>query len=130
MDVSHNKLKQLPENIGNLQCLKKLDLTHNNLRRLPTNICHAQRLVDLNLDSENFEYPPQEVVERGREAILQYICDGMKHRYCLIQIIIIYFQDIGVEYKKVQDLEDVLANLEESVSNIDEDDKLWQVSCF
>ncbi|XP_044748828.1 E3 ubiquitin-protein ligase LRSAM1-like isoform X2 [Coccinella septempunctata] len=109
LDISHNKLKQLPEDIGNLQSLKKLDLLGNNLKRLPTSICQAQRLVNLSIDPEHFEYPPEEVVKRGREAILRYICD-----------------DIGVEYKKVEDLSDVLCNLEKSVSDFEDDDKLWQ----
>ncbi|KAL3285364.1 hypothetical protein HHI36_019472 [Cryptolaemus montrouzieri] len=110
LDVSYNNLKQLPEDIGDLVSLKKLDLIHNNLKQLPTSICGAQRLTHLTLDTAHFEYPPQEVVERGLEALMQYICD-----------------DTGIEYKKVENLSDVLVSMEKSESYFDEDDKQLQV---
>ncbi|XP_045461834.1 E3 ubiquitin-protein ligase LRSAM1-like isoform X1 [Harmonia axyridis] len=113
LDVSHNKLKQLPDDIGILQYLKKLNLVNNHLKQLPASICQAQRLVCLNLDPEHFEYPPEEVVKRGLEAIVQYLCE-----------------DIGVEYKKRENLSEVLLNVEKSVSNFEEDDKSWQAKIW
>ncbi|KAK9877237.1 hypothetical protein WA026_016981 [Henosepilachna vigintioctopunctata] len=113
LDVSSNNLKELPEDIGNLLSLRSLELINNKLKKLPTSICKAQRLTRITLDTKNFEYPPEEVAQRGLEALMQYICD-----------------DTGIEYKKTEELSDVLKDVEESVSSFEEDDKLFQAKIW
>lgn len=77
LDVSDNKLQSLPENLGNLICLRELNLASNKqLRELPKSICKAHNLSKITLDCEKFVYPPSEVVEKGAEAILQFVAKG------------------------------------------------------
>lgn len=77
LDVSNNLLKSLPETLGNLTKLKRLNISGNSsIQYLPKSICKAQRLVMLELDIENLLYPPKVVAENGIESIMRYICNG------------------------------------------------------
>ncbi|KAK9695945.1 Leucine rich repeat [Popillia japonica] len=82
LDVSDNKLQSLPENLGNLICLRELNLASNKqLRELPKSICKAHNLSKITLDCEKFVYPPSEVVEKGAEAILQFVAKDTGYVY-------------------------------------------------
>lgn len=77
LDVSNNFLKILPENIGYLVSLKKINLSNNiKLKKLPKSINKWRRISELIVDVENFEYPSQEVVEKGAQSIIEFICNG------------------------------------------------------
>ncbi|PRQ20771.1 putative P-loop containing nucleoside triphosphate hydrolase, leucine-rich repeat domain, L [Rosa chinensis] len=51
LNLSHNGIEQLPEEIGDLIHLRYLDVSGNdNLRRLPANVCNLYNLQSLRLD--------------------------------------------------------------------------------
>lgn len=98
LDLSNNCLKSLPENISGLIRLRILKLKGNkHLVKLPKNICRAQILELLELDCDNFVYPPAEVVQRGTEHIIKYICDG-KHQFFIFQTFKTLILDTGYIY--------------------------------
>lgn len=98
--LSKNKLKRLPESLGNLGLLQTLDVSHNNLKELPTSLAKLTRLAKLNvcanakltkldkslanvrsletleLDAVNFTYPEASVCGQGTEAIMKFLCKG------------------------------------------------------
>lgn len=76
LDVSNNKLKKLPEDIGVLSQLQILSVKGNKLNCLPTSICKLQLLDLLECDTEGFIYPPQNIVNKGTDCLIKYICDG------------------------------------------------------
>ncbi|MEI7489322.1 MAG: leucine-rich repeat domain-containing protein, partial [Chryseobacterium sp.] len=51
LNISHNKLKELPALFGQLQKLKSLDLSHNKLETLPDDFRYLFALANLNLSS-------------------------------------------------------------------------------
>jgi len=54
LNLSFNKLRRLPDNIGVLQCLEEFNLSNNNLSTLPKSFSQLKRLVKLNLTNNNF----------------------------------------------------------------------------
>lgn len=76
--MAKNRLKFLPENIGNLASLQTLNLLENaDLTALPKSLCRAQRLKAILATPETFVYPPPDTMREGTEAIMKYICEGL-----------------------------------------------------
>lgn len=76
--MAKNRLKCLPENIGNLTSLQTLNLLENgDLAALPKSLCRAQRVKAILASPETFVYPPPDTVHEGTEAIMKYICEGL-----------------------------------------------------
>ncbi|XP_066585854.1 E3 ubiquitin-protein ligase LRSAM1-like isoform X2 [Prorops nasuta] len=74
LDVSKNNLKQLPEDIGKLEKLTKLDISYNtSLKKLPTSLGYLQDLTILNIKGLQLLYPPEDILNGGSLAIIEYL---------------------------------------------------------
>ncbi|XP_072604656.1 E3 ubiquitin-protein ligase LRSAM1 isoform X6 [Vulpes vulpes] len=72
--MKDNKLKELPDTVGELRSLRTLDISDNEIQRLPQLLAHVRTLETLNLDASSMVYPPQEVCSAGTQAIQQFLC--------------------------------------------------------
>lgn len=68
-----NDLTDVPETIGDLTNLKELDLSTNQIRALPESIYQLQNLTKLHVDQNPLVIPPLEIVNKGLEAIMEYM---------------------------------------------------------
>jgi len=77
LNASSNHLKALPDSIGNLKWLQHLDLRDNqHLQVLPSALAQATRLKEITLDSVRFTYPPEEIAVQGVFAIVEFLSKG------------------------------------------------------
>ena len=101
LHLNHNKLKKIPESIGNLQMLQTLNLSHNGLKDLPDTLSNLSRLKTFDLsynpklkkipkslakchaiekfsvtDGNAVQYPPSDICQKGTVAIMQFLCKG------------------------------------------------------
>lgn len=77
-----NDLTEVPETIGDLINLRELDLSNNQIRAIPETIYQLQNLTKLNLDQNPLVIPPIEIVNKGVEAIKEYM---MKRRLDMLE---------------------------------------------
>ena len=79
LDVSHNGLKELPESLSKLNRLKTLDLSHNpKLKKLPKSLAHCRSIDKLVIEAGNsITYPPTNVCSEGTEAVMKFLCKGI-----------------------------------------------------
>lgn len=61
LNLSGNKIKFLPSDIGKMTMLKEFNLGYNALSRLPNSVSLLKSLVDLNLSNNNFSVLPFEL---------------------------------------------------------------------
>lgn len=61
LDLSHNRLKALPESLSRLTRLLLLDLSHNQLTTLPESLSHLTRLEELSLQNNQLTALPESV---------------------------------------------------------------------
>ena len=77
LNASSNHLKALPDSIGNLKWLQHLDLCDNQLLKvLPAALARATRLKEIALDPMRFTYPPEEIAVQGVFAIMEFLSKG------------------------------------------------------
>jgi hypothetical protein len=77
LNTSSNQLKALPDSIGNLKWLQRLDLQENqHLKVLPAALARATRLKEITLDSTRFIYPPEETAVQGVFAVMEFLSKG------------------------------------------------------
>lgn len=77
LNVATNKLKCLPDTMGNLKNLNVLDISYNQtIVELPKSLGQAQQLVDINLDGLSITYPPNYIVEGGAIAIVSFLAQA------------------------------------------------------
>lgn len=78
LNVSSNftDLVEVPESIGNLINLRELDVSNNQIRVIPDTIYQLEHLTKLNLEQNPLVIPPIDVVNRGLQAIKEYMMKG------------------------------------------------------
>lgn len=75
-------MKQLPEEIGQLQHLTVLDISHNkSLQKLPKSLGYAQQLTILNIDGLNLSYPSQDIIDGGTIVIVAFLANESGIQY-------------------------------------------------
>ena len=99
LHLNHNKLKKIPESIGNLQMLQTLNLSHNSLKDLPDTLSNLSRLKTFDItynpklkklpknlakchaiekflvtDGNAVQYPSSDICQKGTEAIMKFLC--------------------------------------------------------
>lgn len=75
INLSDNKIHELPQRIGDLQNLQELHLKNNQLEYLPYTLATISTLKSLSLDGNPLKVPPKEIVRKGRKEILGYLKD-------------------------------------------------------
>ncbi|MCP4438786.1 MAG: hypothetical protein GY810_07565 [Aureispira sp.] len=63
LNLPENKIKQLPESIGQLVNLKNLNLSRNPIEQLPESICDLQDLIFLDVSNTSLKELPQSFVQ-------------------------------------------------------------------
>lgn len=63
--VSHNKIQHLPSQIGMLKFLEELDISFNELRDLPRPLCNLTKLRTLDADHNKLNQFPSEILGLG-----------------------------------------------------------------
>ncbi|KAL5826841.1 hypothetical protein ACOSQ3_018680 [Xanthoceras sorbifolium] len=66
-------LTELPETMGDLIKLRELDLSNNQIRALPDTFFRLENLTKLNLDQNPLVIPPVEIVNKGLEAVEEFM---------------------------------------------------------
>ncbi|UCH92908.1 MAG: leucine-rich repeat domain-containing protein [Candidatus Aminicenantes bacterium] len=69
----NNNLTTLPASIGELENLVELVLAKNQLTHLPREIIQLKNLKTLDIEYNPLKQPPPEIVEKGIEAIFEYL---------------------------------------------------------
>ncbi|TVU15598.1 hypothetical protein EJB05_39128 [Eragrostis curvula] len=75
LDLSSNfsDLKELPASFGDLLNLRELDLSNNQIHALPDSFGRLDKLEKLNLDQNPLGVPPADVVNKGVDAVKEYM---------------------------------------------------------
>lgn len=73
LSSNFSDLTQLPETIGDLMNLRELDLSNNQIRALPDTFGQLKNLTKLNLDQNPLIIPPIDIVNKGVEAVKEYM---------------------------------------------------------
>ena len=73
LSSNFNDLTELPETIGDLINLRELDLSNNQIRALPDTFFRLENLTKLNLDQNPLVIPPMEIVNKGVEAVKEFM---------------------------------------------------------
>ncbi|KVI06405.1 Leucine-rich repeat-containing protein [Cynara cardunculus var. scolymus] len=63
LNVSHNKLKSLPESTGSCFSLEELQANENSIEELPTSVCSLIHLKSLCLDHNNLKQIPPSLLK-------------------------------------------------------------------
>ena len=75
LNLSYNLLTELPESMGRLKKLRILTLQHNGITYLPSCIALLPAIQALDLYKNPLTFPPAEVVELGLEEIQSYLLE-------------------------------------------------------
>src|SRR4051812_21928201 len=70
LDISRNKIRELPPDFGYLIKLKVLSISKNRIQVLPNYIARMDELKVLKIDHNPLVYPPRDIVEFDEEADL------------------------------------------------------------
>ncbi|KAF5450232.1 hypothetical protein F2P56_030599, partial [Juglans regia] len=73
LSSNFSDLTELPETISDLMNLRELDLSNNQIRVLPDSFGELKNLRKLNLDQNPLIIPPMEIVNKGVEAVLEFM---------------------------------------------------------
>ncbi|KAL8472538.1 hypothetical protein ACS0TY_029663 [Phlomoides rotata] len=89
MNISNNfaDLRSLPRSIGNLEMLEELDMSNNQIRVLPDSFRLLTRLRVLNVEGNPLELPPRDVIQKGAQAIVQYMADQVAQKEVKPQLV-------------------------------------------
>jgi internalin A len=73
--LQDNQLTAAPDELGQLKNLTTLDLSRNQLTALPSELGQLKNLTEFFLYGNSLELPPPEVVEKGTDAVLDFLRD-------------------------------------------------------
>ncbi|RLN09902.1 hypothetical protein C2845_PM11G09780 [Panicum miliaceum] len=73
LSSNFSDMRDLPPSFGDLASLRELDLSNNQIRALPDCFGRLGRLELLRLDQNPLAVPPPEVVDKGVEAVKEYM---------------------------------------------------------
>lgn len=76
-------LTEVPESIGDLVNLRELDISNNQIRVIPETIYQLENVIKLNVDQNPLVIPPIDIVNKGVQAIKEYM---MKRRLSLLEV--------------------------------------------
>ena len=63
--------------VSELLNLRTLDLRNNpKLRGIPKELAHLRSLESILLDESHINYPEPEIISKGTEAIMKFLCSG------------------------------------------------------
>ncbi|KAK7307417.1 hypothetical protein VNO77_40463 [Canavalia gladiata] len=82
MNIGNNfaDMRSLPRSIGNLEMLEELDISNNQIRVLPDSFRMLTRLRVLRVEQNPLEVPPRDIVEKGAQAVVQYMAELVEKR--------------------------------------------------
>lgn len=80
LDLRCNQIKSLPAEIGLHRSLRTLLLEANPITELPPELGNVLSLTGLNLRDCPISYPPQDVLQRGVQSILQFLRRALAQR--------------------------------------------------
>ncbi|KAG0726135.1 E3 ubiquitin-protein ligase LRSAM1 [Chionoecetes opilio] len=70
LDISHNKLHQLPDSMNRLKKLQVLKVSHNKLKTLPSSLSELSKLQELYLSSNRFSKVPLSICALPKLRVL------------------------------------------------------------
>ena len=73
VDLSHNYLYQLPENLGLMECLQYLNVNYNELESLPMSLGKSKTLKLILAIFNKCKNPPQQICNQGSDSVLAYL---------------------------------------------------------
>ncbi|KAJ0241906.1 Plant intracellular Ras-group-related LRR protein 5 [Hirschfeldia incana] len=82
LNIGNNfaNLRSLPGLIGNLEKLEELDMSNNQIRYLPYSFKALSQLRVLNTQQNPLEELPRDVIQKGAQAVVQYMNDLVEAR--------------------------------------------------
>ncbi|OIV93675.1 hypothetical protein TanjilG_16526 [Lupinus angustifolius] len=82
MNIGNNfsDMQSLPRSIGNLELLEELDISNNQIHVLPDSFRMLTRLRILRVEQNPLEVPPRDIVEKGAQAVVQYMAEFVEKR--------------------------------------------------
>ncbi|KAJ4897071.1 Plant intracellular Ras-group-related LRR protein 5 [Raphanus sativus] len=82
LNIGNNfaNLRSLPGLIGNLEKLEELDMSNNQIRYLPFSFKALSQLRVLNTEQNPLEELPRDVIQKGAQAVVQYMNDLVEAR--------------------------------------------------
>ncbi|PNY10808.1 leucine-rich repeat protein shoc-2-like [Trifolium pratense] len=82
MNVGNNfaDMRSLPRSIGNLEMLEELDISNNQIHILPDSFRMLTHLRILRVEENPLEVPPRHIVEKGAQAVVQYMAELVEKR--------------------------------------------------
>lgn len=74
LDLKHNQLRDLPDELGNLKRLAKLDISHNMIQEIPWGLGNLRDvLTQMNVDHNPIVVPPKAILTKGTQTILIWL---------------------------------------------------------
>ena len=72
LDLSSNELTDVSA-LSGLRALRELYLSHNQLTDVSALLSHYQRDIYVNTDNNPISHPPEEIIRKGKKAIVKYL---------------------------------------------------------
>ena len=73
LDLSHNLIRELHRETGNLTMLRTLNLVGNPIEAIPIDMGYATNLTVLELDYERIREPAPEIAALGQESVIEWL---------------------------------------------------------
>jgi Leucine-rich repeat (LRR) protein len=73
LSSNFSDLKELPPSFGDLLNLRELDLSNNQIHALPDTFGRLDKLEKLNLEQNPLVMPPEDIVNKGVDAVKEYM---------------------------------------------------------